>query len=33
MNAIANAIRAAEGDDFFTTDDQFQKFYENVATV
>ena len=31
MNAIANAIRAAEGDDFYTTDDQFQKFYENLS--
>ena len=33
MNAIANAIRAAEADDFYTTADQFQKFYESVATV
>ena len=31
MNAIANAIRAAEGDDFYTTDDQFQRFYENLS--
>ena len=31
MNAIANAIRAAEGEDFYTTDDQFQKFYENLS--
>jgi mycothiol synthase len=31
MNAVANAIRAAEGDDFYTTDDQFQKFYENLS--
>ena len=31
MNAIANAIRAAEGDDFYTTDDQFQKFYEDLS--
>jgi GNAT superfamily N-acetyltransferase len=31
MNAIANAIRAAEGDDFYTTDHQFQKFYENLS--
>jgi mycothiol synthase len=31
MNAIANAIRAAEGDDFYTTDEQFQKFYENLS--
>ena len=27
MNAIANAIREAEGQDFYTTDDQFATFY------
>ena len=27
MNAIANAIRQAEGQDFYTTDEQFAKFY------
>jgi GNAT superfamily N-acetyltransferase len=31
MNAIANALRAAQGDNFYTTDDQFQKFYENLS--
>jgi mycothiol synthase len=31
MNAIANAIRAAEGTDFSTTDRQFQQFYENLT--
>jgi mycothiol synthase len=31
MNAIANAIRTAEGDTFFTTDDQFAKFYDNLS--
>ena len=31
MNAIANAIRMAEGDNFFTTDEQFAKFYENLS--
>jgi mycothiol synthase len=31
MNAIANAIRAAEGTDFSTTDFQFQQFYENLT--
>jgi mycothiol synthase len=31
MNAIANAIRTAEGDNFFTTDEQFAKFYENLS--
>ena len=30
MNAIANAIRAAHGDDFYTTDDQFQQFYQQL---
>jgi mycothiol synthase len=31
MNAIANAIRRAEGTPFSTTDAQFQHFYETVA--
>ena len=31
MNAIANAIRAAEGTDFSTTDGQFQQFYDNLS--
>jgi mycothiol synthase len=31
MNAIANAIRRAEGTPFSTTDEQFQHFYETVA--
>jgi ribosomal protein S18 acetylase RimI-like enzyme len=31
MNTIANAIRAAEGDNFYTTDDQFRQFYENLS--
>ena len=31
MNAVANAIRTAEGDDFYTTDEQFRKFYENLS--
>ena len=31
MNAIANAIRTAEGTDFSTTDQQFQQFYENLS--
>lgn len=30
MNAVANAIRAAEGANFSTTDEQFQMFYENL---
>jgi mycothiol synthase len=30
MNAIANAIRAAEGNNFFTSDEQFQLFYDNL---
>jgi len=29
MNAIANAIRAAEGTDFWTTDEQFATFYRD----
>jgi mycothiol synthase len=29
MNAIANAIRAADGDHFYTTDAQFEQFYED----
>jgi mycothiol synthase len=29
MNAIANATRAAEGDTFYTTDEQFQLFYQD----
>jgi len=31
MNAIANAIRAAAGTDFYTTDEQFAQFYENLS--
>jgi mycothiol synthase len=31
MNAIANAIRTAEGTDFSTTDQQFEQFYENLS--
>jgi mycothiol synthase len=31
MNAIANAIRRAEGDTFYTTDAQFSQFYENLS--
>jgi mycothiol synthase len=31
MNAIANAIRATEGTDFSTTDEQFKQFYENLS--
>ena len=31
MNAIANAIRTAKGDNFFTTDEQFAKFYDNLS--
>ena len=30
MNAIANAVRRSQGDDFYTTDEQFQQFYENL---
>jgi ribosomal protein S18 acetylase RimI-like enzyme len=30
MNAVANAIRSAEGTDFSTTDAQFQQFYDNL---
>jgi ribosomal protein S18 acetylase RimI-like enzyme len=30
MNTIANAIRAADGEDFFTSDEQFQLFYDNL---
>jgi mycothiol synthase len=29
MNAIANAIRAADGEPFYTSDAQFAQFYEN----
>lgn len=31
MNAIANAIRAAEGTPFSTTDEQFASFYDTMA--
>jgi mycothiol synthase len=31
MNAIANALRAAHGDNFYTTDEQLQQFYENLS--
>ena len=31
MNAIANAIRAAEGNNFFTSDEQFRLFYDNLS--
>lgn len=31
MNAIANALRAVQGDNFYTTDEQFQRFYENLS--
>jgi mycothiol synthase len=30
MNALANAIREAEGTDFSTTDEQFAQFYEHL---
>jgi mycothiol synthase len=30
MNAIANAVRQAEKTDFYTTDEQFQQFYETL---
>ncbi len=30
MNAIANAVRTANGDSFYTTDEQFRQFYENL---
>lgn len=30
MNAIANAVRAAEGTPFYTTDAQFQAFYDHL---
>jgi len=29
MNAIANAVRLAQGDNFYTTDEQMQQFYED----
>jgi mycothiol synthase len=29
MNAIANAVRLSQGDDFYTTDEQMRQFYEN----
>ena len=32
MNLVANASRAAEGEDFYTTDDQMRVFYENLPT-
>jgi GNAT superfamily N-acetyltransferase len=31
MNAIANAIRRAEGTEFSTTDQQFQQFYDHLS--
>ena len=31
MNAIANAIRAAEGNEFYSTDEQFATSYENMT--
>jgi mycothiol synthase len=31
MNAIANAVRIAEGTDFYTTDEQFQQFYDSLS--
>ncbi len=31
MNAIANAVRVAEGNNFYTTDEQFSEFYENLS--
>jgi mycothiol synthase len=31
MNAIANAIRTAEGTPFWTTDEQFASFYDNLS--
>jgi mycothiol synthase len=30
MNAIANDVRRSHGDDFYTTDEQFRQFYENL---
>lgn len=30
MNALANAVRAAEGTDYSTTDEQFAAFYDNL---
>jgi mycothiol synthase len=30
MNAVANAARAAAGEDFYTSDDQMRVFYENL---
>ena len=31
MNVIANATRLATGDDFTTTDEQFQNYYEHPS--
>lgn len=31
MNAVANAMRAADGDGWATSDEQFQMFYENLS--
>ena len=31
MNAIANAIRAAEGNEFYSTDEQFATFYDDMT--
>jgi mycothiol synthase len=31
MNAIANAVRAAEGEDWATSDEQFETFYRNLS--
>src|SRR3954469_10889365 len=30
MNEIANDVRIAQGDDFYTSDEQFQRFYERI---
>ena len=31
MNVIANVIRAAAGENFYTTDQQFQRFYDHLS--
>jgi ribosomal protein S18 acetylase RimI-like enzyme len=31
MNTMANAIRAAEGNEFYSTDDQFATYYDNMT--
>jgi ribosomal protein S18 acetylase RimI-like enzyme len=33
MNGVANAVRAADGMDFYTTNDQFRLFYESLPTT